>query len=94
MTRSSQNRTNYPDNLEIMATSPRGSYFPATAVTANASGRDQREEALRLSRYVTVRGDCYDILDLYQNCIQQRQTDTPLCHAAVKSYLQCSESEK
>mmetsp|Transcript_2762 Transcript_2762/g.8127 ORF Transcript_2762/g.8127 Transcript_2762/m.8127 type:complete len:80 (+) Transcript_2762:146-385(+) len=48
------------------------------AMTANAS----------------VRGDCYDVRDMYAACVQLKRTDTPLCDAVVNTYLKCSASEK
>jgi len=80
MTLSSHSTTLYPATLEIMATSP--AIANASAVTTHAND------------CVEVRGDCYDVLDLYRSCIKQGKTDTPLCNAAVRGYLRCSESDK
>ena len=49
------------------------------AMTSNASG---------------IRGDCYDVRDMYTACVQLNRTGTPICDAVVNTYLKCSQSEK
>lgn len=42
----------------------------------------------------SVRGDCYDVRDMYTACVQLKRTGSPICDAVVNTYLKCSASEK
>ena len=68
--------------------------------TATAKSAHPRATILATSPAMTpanapgVRGDCYDVRDMYTACVQLDRTGTPICDAVVSTYLQCSQSEK
>mmetsp|Transcript_31432 Transcript_31432/g.57974 ORF Transcript_31432/g.57974 Transcript_31432/m.57974 type:complete len:99 (-) Transcript_31432:513-809(-) len=98
MTQLSQTRAQLTSDSEIMATSPRGRFYPASAIAVADIGANGDEVSSHgnstLASYVTIRGDCYDVLDMYRRCVRNGEIETPLCSATVSRYLRCSESDK
>ena len=63
--------------------------------TAADAAKSSRVTVLATSpATASVRGDCYDVRDMYTACVQLQRTGSPICDAVVNTYLKCSASEK
>lgn len=66
-----------------------------TSRHTTAAAKNSRATVLATSpATASVRGDCYDVRDMYTACVQLKRTGSPICDAVVNTYLKCSASEK